>query len=97
MTHKRILISGLDLYNRGFDGMDDEVLESINRAGLYEVYWPQHVTIARYNGDCDFSEVNPNDYRHSADIANYDVYADSDTWNMLPWFSAETLEQRMNL
>ncbi len=96
MKHKRLLISGLTLYGQGFQGFADDNLESIDGSALYEVWWPEHVTNAQFNGDCDYCMVEPNDYRTEADITDYHIYGDSDTWNMLSWFSAETLNEHCN-
>lgn len=96
MRHKRLLISGLTLYDRGFEDFNDSELEQIDRSALYEVWWLEHVTNMQFNGDCDYATVNPNDYKTEADITDYEIYGDSDTWNMLSWFSAETLNEHCN-
>ena len=96
MKHKPLLISGLDLFARAFDTFNDNDLNEIDRSALYLVTWPEHVHSPRFNGDCDYSEQPSTAYSLESDIEGMDIYADSDTWNMLPWFSTEFLANRMH-
>ena len=89
MEHKRLLISGRTLYYQGFQGLDAHDLSAIDCSALYEVWWPQHVKNAQFNGDCDYAKVDPNDFKTEESVADYEMYGDTDTWYMLSWFSAD--------
>ncbi|MHC4397611.1 MAG: hypothetical protein ACYS1A_18360 [Planctomycetota bacterium] len=97
MKHAPLLISGNTLYDRGFNGFDGDELNELDRSSLYYVTWPEHVHNAQFNHDCDYGKVSANEYRTLDDIEGIEIYADSDTWNMLPWFSSEILESHTDL
>lgn len=61
MKHEPITIKGIDLETQwdDHDRTAAEVadLDSINPDAIYEVGWPDHVLIPRFNGDCEIRLV----------------------------------------
>ena len=82
MQHTPILIDGLDLFNAYEDGTDTP--DSIDRSALYEVTWPEHVTSPRFNGDCDFSQVQESDFLTQESIADHDIFSSVQTRKHFP-------------